>query len=390
MRTLVISEIFPPKVGGSGRWFWEIYTRMERDRYMFAAGADPLAAGFDQTHSFTCLRWPLSFPGSWGVTSLPSLRKYVRLLQLLRSVVTTYGITSIHCGRGLPEGLLAYCVWKLFKVPYLCYVHGEEIPAYAASREYSFLARLVYQNARRVIVNSENTHRSFSAFTGIENSVRVMQPGYDAGFFSPCAINSQFREKHGWTGRKVVLTVGRLQRRKGHDHVIMALQRIREQVPDVLYVIVGDGEEREFLENLVAEFQLRSYVQFMGKVDDATMLSCYQQSDLFVLANRDVDGDFEGFGMVLVEAQACGKPVIAGLSGGTAETLQPGETGILVDAAYPELIAGAVVTLLQDDPLRNAMGVHAAEWVSSHFEWGNLVVQAKGIFMELGSCRARF
>jgi phosphatidylinositol alpha-1,6-mannosyltransferase len=90
------------------------------------------------------------------------------------------------------------------------------------------------------------------------------------------------------------------------------------------------------LERLVVENGVSDTVQFLGELPDERLIECYQQCDLFVLPNREVDGDFEGFGMVLLEAQACGKPVIAGDSGGTAETMVPGVTGLIADCTSPE------------------------------------------------------
>jgi len=382
MKTLLLTENFPPKVGGSGRWFWELYSRMDHENYLVAAGNDPDAHDFDMAHGLQCMRWPLTLI-NWGITSFTSIKDYLNLFFLMRAAVKTNRIDTIHCGRGLPEGLLGWLAWKWFGIPYLCYVHGEELPTYHSSKEYKFLSQLVYANAHRIVVNSANTRMSLIAHTGIADTVRIMHPGVDTTYFMPKERDEELCRQLGWSGRKVILTVGRLQKRKGHDHVILAMKRIREHIPNVLYVIAGEGEERSFLEGLVVADHLQEHVQFLGKVDDTTILACYQQCDLFVLANREVDGDFEGFGMVLVEAQACGKPVIAGKSGGTAETMIPGETGLLVDAEWPEAIADAVVQLLGDDEKLISMGRQAEEWVRGNFDWQVLVLQAEQIFSEL-------
>jgi phosphatidylinositol alpha-1,6-mannosyltransferase len=379
MKTLLISEIFPPKVGGSGRWFWEIYSRLPYDKYIIAAGCDPHANPFDSTHDLKCLRWPLTLE-NWGLCSTSSIRAYIKLLSSLRKVVKNYNISTIHCGVALPEGLLGLAAWKWFGIPYLCYVHGEELEIYNSSRQYKWLSQKVYLNAQKIIVNSLNTRRMVALHTGIEANVKVMNPGVDTNYFVPKQKDIKTISRLGWSGRKVILTVGRLQKRKGHDQMILAMKMIREKVPNALYVIVGDGEERFFLEDLVNKEKLRNQVCFMGKVKDATMLQCYQQCDLFVLANREYNRDFEGFGMVLVEAQACGKPVIAGNSGGTAETMIVGETGLLVEATDIQEISDAVVLLLLDDARREQMGSRAVSWVREKFEWNILVRQAETIF----------
>ena len=123
------------------------------------------------------------------------------------------------------------------------------------------------------------------------------------------------RARLEWTGRRVVLTVGALQKRKGQDMMIRALPAIRQRCPDVLYAIVGEGWERPYLESLVAELSVADLVQFRATPADDELIECYQQCDLFALPNRQVGWDFEGFGIVLLEAQACGKPVVTGQSG---------------------------------------------------------------------------
>jgi phosphatidylinositol alpha-1,6-mannosyltransferase len=177
----------------------------------------------------------------------------------------------------------------------------------------------------------------------------------------------------------VILTVGRLQKRKGHDMLIRALPAIRAAVPDVLYAIVGDGEERAGLEALADEVGVRAHVQFRGEPGDDELVQCYQQCDLFVLPNREVNGDFEGFGMVLVEAQACGKPVIAGDSGGTAETLEIGATGLICDCTTPAPLAAAVTELLVHPDLLPRMGEAARKRAVERFDWLALANDARRI-----------
>lgn len=382
MKTLLISEVYPPKVGGSGRWFWEIYSRLDNENYFIAAGDDPAAHNFDMTPGIHCMRWPLTL-GNWGVFSFSAMKDYLKLFFLLRTSIKKNHFEAIHCGRGLPEGFLGWLAWKLYGIPYLCYVHGEELPTYNSSREYKFLSQIVYAGANRIIVNSINTQKSFITHTGIIDTVCLMNPGVDTSYFMPRAKDEAIIRQLRWSGRRVILTVGRLQKRKGHDHVILAIKQIRKHVPDVLYAIAGDGEERDYLENLVLREDVQDHVQFLGKVDDTTLLNCYQQCALFVLANREVDGDFEGFGMVLVEAQACGKAVIAGKSGGTSETMIPGQTGMVINAENIQGIANAIVQLLSEKEKSIEMGSRGRAWVGQNFDWLVLSTKAESIFADL-------
>src|SRR5207244_13456776 len=139
----------------------------------------------------------------------------------------------------------------------------------------------------------------------------------------------------------LLLSVGRLQRRKGHDVAIQAVAALRSRCPNVRYVIAGDGDERQRLERLVGEHHLEGRVLFAGIVADADLPAFYAACDVFLLPNRVDDGDIEGFGIVFLEAAASGRPVIGGDSGGVPEAVERDVTGLLVDGASVEAVADA-------------------------------------------------
>jgi phosphatidylinositol alpha-1,6-mannosyltransferase len=213
-----------------------------------------------------------------------------------------------------------------------------------------------------------------------DGRIHVLHPGVDTKKFVAAPRNVQWRAQRGWLDRPVVLTVGRLQKRKGHDVMLRALAQIVRAVPDVLYAIVGDGDERASLGDLVDQLGLNRHVQFVGEVKDDELVSCYQQCDLFVLPNREVGGDIEGFGIVLLEAQSCGQAVVAGLSGGTAETMQVPETGRLVQCDSPDELARVVSELLNDPAQLVVMRARARQWMVRHFDWSARTREAAELF----------
>jgi phosphatidylinositol alpha-1,6-mannosyltransferase len=382
MTMLLISEIFPPKNGGSGRWFFEIYRRLPRAGVRIAAGEDSCQDGFDQTHDLRLVRLPLSLP-SWGVTSWRGLSGYWRAVAHLRRLVQAERVRQLHCGRCLPEGLMALALNLWQRIPYLCYAHGEELNYAHHSRELRWLMQRVFGGASLVVANSRNTERILREEWRLpEERVRLLHPGVDTARFVPAPPDADFRSAMGWQRRKVVLTVGRLQKRKGHDVMIQALAALRQNVPDILYAIAGDGEERDHLIRLAETHGLGDAVQFLGAVDDERLIRCYQQCDLFILPNRQVGQDIEGFGMVLLEAQACGKPVVAGASGGTAETMRIPETGRVICCDRPDGLIGPVTELLTDAGRRAEMGQAARRWVVEQFDWTPLSRRAAGLFAE--------
>jgi len=383
VRLLLLTDMFPPRSGGSGRWLWELYRRLEGVSVHVVAGATPGAEIFDRSTTMPIVRVPLSF-SSWGIWNLRGARQYARATLQVSRIVSRVRPDAIHCGKCLPEGLIAAFIGRWHGTPFHCFVHGEELTLAGTSRELTRLTRKVLQQSAGVFANSRHTRDILMRTWGVpKNHVTVMHPGVDTSRFTPAPASAVVRDRLGWSGRRVILTVGALQKRKGQDMLIRALPAIRAKCPDVLYAIAGEGWERPYLEQLVAEHGVSDVVQFRGVPTDAELVECYQQCDLFALPNRQVGWDFEGFGMVLLEAQACGKPVIAGRSGGTAETMEPSSTGELVSCDTPDALSEAAVRLLERADDRRAMGARARPWVVEHFDWSVLARDARRRFTEL-------
>ncbi len=368
-KTVLISEIFPPIHGGSGRWFWELYSRLPKDQYLIAAGDNDEASEFDKTHTLNLQRFNLS-SWSWGLKSVTGLKYYWRTYWQLRKYIKQNKIGIIHCGRCLPEGFMGFLLSKSLNLPLVCYVHGEDVEAAATSRELSWVVNKVLNHAKKIISNSQNTASLLTDNWQVDkNKIAILNPGVDAKRFVPAEKNIDIRSQLGWNEGPVILTVGRLQKRKGQDMLIKALPAIKQAIPDVLYAIIGGGEELVNLQNLVDELDLQNNVMFMSEIDDETMIQCYQQCDLFVLPNRTVDQDIEGFGMVLVEAQACGTVVIAGDSGGTKETMLINESGFVVDCTRPEPLADQCIAVLSNPEKAKTMGLKGREHVEVNLDW---------------------
>lgn len=378
-KILLVSEIFPPVHGGSGRWFSEIYGRFPAGSVCFMVDEHPRAEEYDRTFSHTVYRKALH-SSEWGIRSIRGLRFYVRAWRHLRRIVKKEGITEVHCGRCLPEGLAALMLRFTHRLPYRCYVHGEDVEVALNSREHTWLTRLVMKYAKQIICNSQNSHRILLEKWQLpETKMLVMTPGVDIDRFSP---TSQSDRPLSWRGKLVILTVGRLQKRKGQDMMIRALPELKKRFGNLHYAIVGGGEEQASLAALCKELGVVGNVEFLGEPNDDALVRWYQQCDVFALPNRRVGNDDEGFGMVLLEAQACGKPVLAGASGGTRETLNEGVTGKLVDCRSAETLAAGLTLLIEDSQALAAMGSEARQHVVGKFSWQVLAAEAKLAFQQ--------
>lgn len=382
MKRAVLSEVFPPQVGGSGRWLYELFSRVDPRNTLIVAGLHEQAEVFDRSVPLTIRRTELSM-SDWGTFGWRGWRQYGHFTGRIARMLRGTGIDYLYCGRVLCEGWIGLRLKRKRGVGYAVFVHGEELNTLRTSRQLTWMARRVFRRADRIIANSHNTASILTEQWAVDSQrLTVLHPGVDTRRYRPAEPDESVRAELGWTGRQVLLTVGRLQTRKGHDRLIECFAQLRDKHPQALLAIVGDGPQRDALQRQVEKKGLGEHVTFHGPLDDEQLLRAYQQCDLFVLANRTVRGDFEGFGIVLLEAQACGKPVIAGDTGGTRETLQPDRTGLLVDADNPAALADAFDTLLADPPRRQRMADAARHWAVEQFDWAQIARQAKAVLWD--------
>ena len=378
-KTLLLTENFPPKEGGSGRWFWELYSRLPNDKVLIVANDTPEGREFDKTHELDIVRIELEST-EWGLASTKGLGFYWETIRKVLKLVKEHGIEEVHCGRVIPEGVIARALKLLAGARYNCFVHGEDVETAATSREHSLLVKNVCKNASMLICNSENTAnivRKLGFDSG--SKCEVLHPGVDTSRFEVAAPDTSFRQQMGWSGKRVLLTVGRLQRRKGQDFLIKSMPALLKEFPDLFYAVVGRGECYDELISLVDQHKLHDNVCVYPDMDDEALIKCYQQCDIFILPNRTIDNDIEGFGMVLVEAQVCGKPVIAGDSGGTRETMNIGKTGHIIDCSSTENLLNGLSPILRNREIVDGE-VDIADYAKNRFNWDQHVAKAKRLF----------
>lgn len=217
MKILLLAQVFPPRQGGSGRWMWELYRRLRGADVTVAASACGGDWAFDAKAGLRVERIPLDF-SSWGLLSVRSTAEYVRAFARVRSIVSLHAPAQIHCAKVLPEGLRGFGLLRLKRIPYTCFTHGEELTLAGTSRELRCLARVVLHSATRVIANSEFTKRLLLEDWALApDRVSAMSPGVDTQRFVPAAWDPLRRSSLGWSGRRVIFTVGTMQKRKGQD-----------------------------------------------------------------------------------------------------------------------------------------------------------------------------
>lgn len=363
---LLVTELYPPAVGGSAVLFANIYSRLTGPSVTVLA--DDRLGPEDGPAPLPVVRRPLRTPW-WGLDPR-GLLHHIRTAFTIRRMATRMPAKPVvHCGRILPEGMFARLAQLGGGPRFVCWTHGEDLAFMAKSRELTAAMNWVLGGASAVVANSENT-KSYLVRAGVRpEQVTVVYPGVNLSRFRPDIDGSAIRARHGLEGRFVLLSVGRLQARKGHDVAIQAVAALRDQLPTLTYVIVGSGEERARLDALVASLAIGDRVIFAGEAEDATLPHYYAACDVFLLANRVEQGDFEGFGIVFLEASASGKPVIGGASGGVVEAVAHGVTGTLVDGSNVAQVADAILALAQSPELRRAYGEAGRRRAVEQFAW---------------------
>lgn len=279
-------------------------------------------------------------------------------------------VSIIHCDIVLPAGLIGFFVSRILRIPYVVYAHGEEIQLYRQLFPEKHAISFVYQHANRIIANSSFTLERLLQLGVKSNNVHLIYPGVDTKVFRPGLPVDDWQHKLNLKGKRVLLTVSRLSERKGHDQVIRTLPKLLYKIPNLIYLIAGTGTESDHLKNLSASLGLENSIRFLGYVEDQLLPSLYNLADIFIMPNREtVSGDIEGFGMVFIEANACGKPVIAGKSGGTESSVIHAETGFLVDGTNLDEISDTVLMLFEDNGLLRELGQNGRERAVKEFDW---------------------
>ena len=236
---------------------------------------------------------------------------------------------------------------------------------------YSLKRRYVLSRIDHFFPVSNYTSGILRSFGVDPDKITVVPNGSDPHLFKP--LNSDELTKDlNLENRKVILTVTRLVKRKGVDTVLHALSVIKERFPDVLYLVAGEGPEEERLKKLTVKLNLQNHVRFIGRIDYKKLPEYYNASDIFILASRTVLPDVEGYGIVFLEANACGKPVIGTNSGGVPDAIVHGETGIIVPENDALKLAEAISELLENPEKATLMGLKGRERVVNEMNWDSV------------------
>jgi phosphatidylinositol alpha-1,6-mannosyltransferase len=375
LRLLMITELFLPTKGGTAVSFDDDFRRLGGKEVHIVTADVPGAVEFDRTHPNNIHRLALK-RSPW--LKPESLLVYAKLFLTSLWLALRHRAVAVFAGRALPEGFVAWAVGRLTGRPVLIYAHGEELTGWGRGRKFRAMC-FVLRNADRVLSNSDFTRDLLVDLIGVApERIAIIYPTVDEERFRPRGPSQDLRASIGLVeDQKLILSVGRLQRRKGFDSVIRALPLLLRQGVDAHYALIGIGEDWDPLHALAAEVGVADRVHLLGHVSYEDLPRWYNTCDMFAMPNRDINGDTEGFGLVFLEAAASGKPALSGIAGGTGSAVVDGETGLRVDGERVEEIAQGIARLLHDIAEAETMGRNARQRVLANFTHERRVEQLR-------------
>ena len=403
-RCLVVANTFPPVHGGSAI-VYDSLARFGGGRVSVLAPQQDYRNGwpipgwreFDRRAPFKVHRIRLLrtafLPEDAGVFRrigglAADLAIRVSVLRRIWRIVRAENVAVVCIGELVAGGWLAGACRRLFGLKTLIYIHGEEISTRSRYDQGGQRRRRAFSAANGIVAVSRFTLDTLTrVFDVPAGKIELVSNGVDLSRFVPRPRSAQLAARYGLQGRRVLLTVSRLYARKGIDRVIESLPVVLRRVPDLVYLIVGEGTYRPELERLVLSHGPGRNVVFAGAVADQELTEHYGLGDAFIMANREMpDGETEGFGLVFLEANACGLPVIAGRAGGSVDAVTDQVNGLVVDGEDVAAIAAAIIRMFEDDGLRNSLR-SGGKAVADRSGWDRRVVQFLGFCDRLRETR---
>lgn len=381
MKILVVAPQFPPTIGGIASYSYEVTRALVRcgEEVTVLTAAPKMSSELTSHPSCDLV----------SISWLSPVFKLRFLIGMSARIVVLFFYTAwitivkkidlIYCTY-YEAGVGARLVSKLTGKPYFLTVHDME-----ATNPKGIVGKLVWfslKGSSGFIVLAKHQRDGLLKLGVSDDKIHVVPHGVDSQKFSPASFSQEIVDRLALGNKNTILTVGNLVERKGHDMVLKSLPKVLREVPDTVYLIVGDGERKQKLKELVDELDLGEHVIFTGRVTDKELPNYYNTCDVFIMPSREIGSDIEGFGIVYLEASACAKPVIGGRSGGVSDAVEDGVSGTLVDPLNVDEISQALITLLTDDELAMRLGRQGRKRIEEEFDQSAMAKKLIQVFAD--------
>jgi len=349
MRIGFLSYDFYPSKGGQGVEAFNLYGRLSADPRLELRAISSCSNQLDG-HVRIAVK----------DSKAPALRFSLKANRGLKGLVSSLGLDALQVYGG-PGGVMLSRNPRI-PVLYIANHTYRQQQKYLGRKVYHALARIErtgYRMARHIVAISSTTMKSLVEDYGIpESRITVIPVGVDTTVFRPLAVERI---------ENSMLFVGRLCERKGIPHMLQACRLVREEVPEFKLFIAGEGELRVELQDKADELGLGANVSFLGKVNDEELPYWYNRVSLFCLPSH-----FEGFGIVCLEAMACGTPVVASRAPGIIDVIPEEHDDLLTEPGDDRALAAKILALLQDNERREAIGRSLRLAAEDRFDWSTV------------------
>jgi len=395
-KTFLLTDEFPPIQTGVARMMGEIARRYPRGELLVSTGqhrdSQDTDARFTAAGATGAVIDRLPIP-SRTLKSLPGLLFWSRRVATL---ARQHKPRFAWCDSIRPCAYPAKWAHERVGVKYGVLVHGGDLLKELHAIHHSALARktakVLLGSAEAVVANSQWTREQAQkvlrelGLDPLAEQVKLVPLGTDPEQFRPGLDAREVRARYRLNGDSWVITVARLETYKGIDMALKAVAECRRGGFAVNYLVVGAGKKKKTYQKLAEELDIAAAVRFVGNVPDADLPLLLNASNAYIGVSRRADGTrVEGFGVALAEASACGLPVIAGQSGGLAEAVRDGETGLVVDPDDPVAVAAALKRLLEDQLLARRLGQGGRKAIETFYNWDRVIRDLRDIELQVSS-----
>jgi phosphatidylinositol alpha-1,6-mannosyltransferase len=362
MKTLIITLEYPPQIGGVASYTYNLAKNIPAQEVVVYAPKMPGDKEFDKKNPWKTIRGQPYFALIWP--------RWTRLFGEIKKIVKKEQIGQIYVHHALPAGYVAYLLKKFKQIPYTIFFHGTDLTLGIKNKKNKL--KKVCLEADKIVVNSNWLKNLFlTHFEDIKKEVVVIYPCPDKNFLAtvPEKELKKIKSKLALEGKKVIITVARMSEGKGFPHLIRLLPKILDKVPNLVWLIIGDGPKKNEIITAIQKNYLQNVTRFIGQVPYTELPKYYQISDLLVLLTHPDESGQEAWGTSFVEAAASGIPSVAGRSGGVEESVENLVTGLVVDVYQDQSIIAAVADLLKEASYAKKMGAAGKERVEREFTW---------------------
>lgn len=368
MRIWLLTENWPPRVGGIERYLTGIVEHLD---------------GHEVTVIIPSTLTPSNSPSYEGEKSTRIIRKrffwpmwpkWLPLYFALQKMATAQKPDIIICGKALVEGRIAKLLKRSLKIPFVVCTYGMEIATWSENSRVRRQLKRVLKSADATLYINQKTKQELLALGAPEDKLHLLYPGIDTEKLSHMNNPDEVLARYAITV-PYVLSVARLVKRKGMDDLLEAFAKLSSHPRELplgqgertRLLIAGDGPEKKSLEKQAKKLSLD--ILFLGKVSDDDLHAMYSRATIFALTPKELPGDYEGFGIVYLEAGFFGLPVIGTRTGGVAEAVQHNVTGLLAEPGNIDSIQAALHKLLTEPTLATQYGNSGKERVTQEFLW---------------------